>query len=115
AENVASLLYKHMYEPPEPMSKFRNGLHAEIEKICLKMMAKKPEERFQNPQDLLEALADVPVNAAGAEISLAKRATRAFTERRSASTSRQKTEITPEAFPAHPGRPDSSTAQTAIR
>src|SRR5207247_2983767 len=39
AENVASLLYKHMYEPPDPMTKFRPDVNPDIEKTCLKMLA----------------------------------------------------------------------------
>ena len=115
AENVASLLYKHMYEPPEPPEKFRPDINPDITTICLKMLAKKPEERYQNPQELLEALVGININAAAAELSLARRATKAFTEKRASGGARQKTEITPDAFRAMAGKEDSSAAQTTVR
>ncbi|HEY3322228.1 MAG TPA: protein kinase [Planctomycetota bacterium] len=82
AENVASLLYKHMYEMPEPLTQVVPDLNPEIEKICLKMMGKKPDERYQTPQQLLEALATIPCNPAAAELSLARRASEAYAQKR---------------------------------
>ena len=74
SENVASLLYKHMYENPDPPSSLVPGVLPEFETICLKMLKKDPAERYQHPQEILEALAQVPLNHAAAELSLAKRA-----------------------------------------
>ncbi|HYF50559.1 MAG TPA: protein kinase [Planctomycetota bacterium] len=73
ADSVASLIFKHMYENPEPLANVRPDVPPEVESICQKMMAKNPADRHQTPSDLLEALAQVPVNSSLAEISLAKR------------------------------------------
>ncbi|HYG75828.1 MAG TPA: protein kinase [Planctomycetota bacterium] len=87
AENVASLLYKHMYEPPEPLKELRPDLNPELESICMKMLGKKAEDRYQTPQELLLALTKVPANSAAAELSLAQRASKAFSARKAVAKS----------------------------
>ena len=73
ADNVASLIYKHAYEAPEPPSGVRADVPPQLERTCLTMLAKKPEERFGSPEDLLVALAEVPCNPGQGELLLAKR------------------------------------------
>ena len=74
ADNVAAYVFKHTFEPVTPPSKLNASVSAGLETICLKLLAKKPEERYQNAAELLAALAALPANAALAEISLANRA-----------------------------------------
>jgi serine/threonine protein kinase len=44
--------------PPPPPSEFRPGLESMLEGICLKALAKKPQDRFAGMTELAEALAD---------------------------------------------------------
>ncbi len=53
---VEVLLYQAIETPPPPPSQFRPGLDSELEAICLKALAKKPEERFAGAQEMAEAL-----------------------------------------------------------
>ncbi|MCY3017813.1 MAG: protein kinase [Planctomycetota bacterium] len=75
ANDVAALVYKHTYEAPEPPSKFRDGVPPALEALCLKMLAKSPADRPQDPQEALVVLAQIPCNASLAEERLAKRVT----------------------------------------
>jgi serine/threonine protein kinase len=86
ADNVASLIYKHAYEPPEPLSHYREGLPAGLEALCLKMIAKDPAARFSSPAELLSALAEVPANAIAAESLLARRVTTVLAAQKAGST-----------------------------
>src|SRR5262249_51640731 len=43
---------------PEPMSSVRPGLDARLDAICLKTLAKKPEERFPDTGTFATALAE---------------------------------------------------------
>jgi serine/threonine protein kinase len=82
ADNVASLIFKHMYEPTEAINTLRADCNPEIDAVCMKMLAKKPEDRYTTPSDLLEALAKVPCNSNLAEITLAKRVTKLLQTRK---------------------------------
>jgi serine/threonine protein kinase len=73
ADNVATLIYRHAYEAPVAPGKLREGLPPAVEAVCLKMLAKAPEERFQSPLDLLQALLEIPFNPTLAELRLATR------------------------------------------
>jgi len=73
ADDMASLIYKHAYEPPSTPSTHRPGLVPEVDSFCLKMLAKDPADRFQKPEDLLKALTCLPFNLGQAETSLAER------------------------------------------
>jgi serine/threonine protein kinase len=92
ADNVASLLYKHMFEMPEPPSVLNPHVDKDIERVCMRMLAKKQEERYQSPSDVLEELAQMTTNPARAEIMLAKRAAKAWHARRGIGP-RPKTEL----------------------
>jgi len=73
ADNVAALIFKHLYEAPAPPSQTRKKIPKAIEAICLKLLAKDPKDRFQSPTELLKALATLPSNAALAETQLGER------------------------------------------
>jgi serine/threonine-protein kinase len=96
AENVAALIYKHMYENPPAFAALGKSVNPEIEKICFKMMAKNVVDRFQTPRELLEALSLIPSNSSLSELSLAKRAEEAIQKRKQKAMN--KTMVTPEGF-----------------
>ena len=113
ADNVAALIYKHMYENPPTPSSLRADLNLEMEKICLKMLAKNVADRFQNARELLDALAAIPANSAAAEVSLMRRAESAIVRRKEHPSGMNKTVITPEGFLGlAPRGPDSSLTPT---
>jgi eukaryotic-like serine/threonine-protein kinase len=47
---------KHLHEVPAPIRKERSDVPPELAVVLDKMMAKKPEDRFQQPKDVAEAL-----------------------------------------------------------
>ena len=55
--SVASLLVKHMAEPPQPLSDLRPDVPPAIESIVLCLLEKDPARRFQSAEDLSAALA----------------------------------------------------------
>ncbi|MBY0524897.1 MAG: serine/threonine protein kinase, partial [Gemmataceae bacterium] len=56
-EQLTEVLLKHQSDPPPELSAFRNDVPPGVQAILRKLMAKKPEERFQTPADLAAALA----------------------------------------------------------
>ena len=48
-----SVIYSIMNEIPEPMTGLRTGVPVALERIVSKMMAKRPDERYQHMSDLL--------------------------------------------------------------
>jgi serine/threonine-protein kinase len=54
--NLAALLYVVVHSPPPPPSEFHPGLDPQLEAICLKALAKRPEERFQSAAEFAAAL-----------------------------------------------------------
>ena len=55
--NIAQKLLWHQLRDPDPISAFRNDVPADVDAFVKRMMAKKPEDRFQSPQEVIEALA----------------------------------------------------------
>lgn len=53
---LAQRIMKHQTQTPRPISDTRSGVPDELAEVCLKMMAKKPEDRFQNAADVAQAL-----------------------------------------------------------
>lgn len=53
---LAQRIMKHQTQTPRPISDTRSGVPDELAEVCLKMMAKKPEDRFQNTADAAQAL-----------------------------------------------------------
>jgi len=63
SNNVYGLIFKHKEEIPELMGKRRPELviPEKVEKLVQKAMAKKPEDRFQNMEEMMKALEDCGV------------------------------------------------------
>jgi serine/threonine-protein kinase len=80
-------LFKHKFEPPPPLASLRSDVPAEVAAIVHKLMAKEPENRYQTPAQLVEALTpfcsggdSFPVRGARPKVSTnpAMRATSTF-------------------------------------
>ncbi len=54
--SVTRVLYKLMHETPLRPSEIRNGVDARLEEICLKALARRPEDRFATAAEFAEAL-----------------------------------------------------------
>jgi serine/threonine-protein kinase len=50
----------HRQEQPEPVTRFRPEVPPELVALLDRLMAKRPEERFHTPADVLDALAQAP-------------------------------------------------------
>ena len=72
AEKVATIIYKHMFEPPPPLSDAEHPVDPDIEAFIMRMLAKKPEERYNSCEAVLEALAKIPFNSTSAELVLSR-------------------------------------------
>jgi tetratricopeptide (TPR) repeat protein len=57
SKQMGSLLAQVQRDPPPPPSRFRRDLPGELEAVCLKALAKTPEERFASMADFAAALA----------------------------------------------------------
>ncbi|MFW6164271.1 MAG: protein kinase domain-containing protein, partial [Planctomycetota bacterium] len=58
AENPLAIMLKHQQEPAPDPRRFNADVPAPLARVILRMMAKKPEDRFQTADDLAAALAD---------------------------------------------------------
>jgi serine/threonine protein kinase len=54
-----TLMAKHVQAPPKPPSVFQPGLNPELERLILKSIAKRPEDRFQSGQEFDAAMSRV--------------------------------------------------------
>jgi serine/threonine protein kinase len=57
-------LLRHLTQPPPDVRQFNPAVSAGLWAVLQKMLAKKPEDRFDSPAALLRALKRVPANAA---------------------------------------------------
>ena len=73
AANAPEVIYKHIYETPCDPVGTQGPVPGVIKLICLRLLAKKPEDRYQRPAELLKDLASLAVNSAAAEVTLADR------------------------------------------
>jgi serine/threonine protein kinase len=55
-QNTASLLLRHLQEPPTPPTRFREGLDRELEQGVLRALAKNPNHRFSSAAQFAEHL-----------------------------------------------------------
>jgi len=58
-DNPGTVIYKHLHEAPKPPSELDPKIPAKVDGLVLKCLAKKPEERFATPAELLAAIARV--------------------------------------------------------
>ena len=58
-------ILKHMQEQPPPPSTLRPGLPLEVERIIVRALAKKPEDRFRTAGQMAATLRSAAVNASG--------------------------------------------------
>jgi len=61
AETTTAVAYKHLHEPPPDIREFRSELSAEWVEVLERLLAKKPEDRYQTAEELTAALAPLPV------------------------------------------------------
>ncbi|HKW08591.1 MAG TPA: serine/threonine-protein kinase [Candidatus Dormibacteraeota bacterium] len=54
-----TLMAKHVQAPPRPPSVFRPGLNLDLERVIMKSLAKRPDERYQTGQEFDQALTRV--------------------------------------------------------
>jgi ABC-type sugar transport system substrate-binding protein len=53
---VVSLIYKHLEETPKPPSALNPEVPVPVEDLILKALSKKPEDRYQSVEEMIEAL-----------------------------------------------------------
>ncbi len=51
-----NIIYKHLNEEPRPMSEIRKGIPRKLEMIIMKMLRKRPEERYQTVDEIIRDL-----------------------------------------------------------
>ncbi len=56
AEQLTELLLKHQMERPRPLGEVRPDVSAGLNAVVMRLLAKRPEERYQTPAELAEAL-----------------------------------------------------------
>ncbi len=61
ARNLAGYLDKHLNRPPRPPHELAPTLPARLDEICLRLLAKDPDDRFASARHLLLALQDEPL------------------------------------------------------
>ncbi|MCI0330200.1 MAG: protein kinase [candidate division Zixibacteria bacterium] len=54
--NRESLFYEILYTQPQPLARFCRGVPESLERLVMKCLAKKPEERYQSAADLVADL-----------------------------------------------------------
>ena len=54
--NMVDVLYKHLTEPPKPMSQIDASIPKELDEIVLRCLAKQKDQRFNSAQELQQAL-----------------------------------------------------------
>src|SRR5262249_36541442 len=61
--SLAERVLKHMQAPPPDLRKLNPAVSENLQSICWRLMAKKPEQRYQKPADLLRDLGWPPDRA----------------------------------------------------
>ena len=56
AETPTALMYKHIHEKPKSLTAVSPDIPPQLERIILKTLAKKKEDRYENPRALLDNL-----------------------------------------------------------
>lgn len=60
--NSVEKLFRHQNDQPRPLEEIRPGIPPEVVGIVQRLLAKKPENRFQTPADLHDAIASLPAD-----------------------------------------------------
>ncbi|MBO0798516.1 MAG: serine/threonine protein kinase, partial [Blastocatellia bacterium] len=55
-QHTATVLLRHLQEPPAPPSRFRSGLSRDLEQVVMRALAKNPNQRYQSAAQLAEHL-----------------------------------------------------------
>ena len=56
---VADKLVKHLRQTPQPIERLRADIPADVAALVRKMMAKKPEDRYQTPAEVAAVVSSV--------------------------------------------------------
>src|SRR5262249_13795852 len=56
---LAQKVAKHLNAQPPPIDKFRKDVPSAVQQILRRMLGKRPEDRFQTPADVVQALTSV--------------------------------------------------------
>jgi tetratricopeptide (TPR) repeat protein len=64
-EDVMPILVAHMTTPPVPPSQLNPGIPAELERVILQLLAKKPEQRVQSCRDVAALLGGILAGVRG--------------------------------------------------
>jgi tetratricopeptide (TPR) repeat protein len=68
AESAAGVMLRHVHETPEPPSRRRAGIPAELDALVLRGLAKRPDDRFATAREMAEALEKAVERPSRAEI-----------------------------------------------
>ncbi len=55
-ENLHSIIYKHIHEPPPDPARLNPSVPPALAKVCLKLLEKDPNKRYQTPRELIRVL-----------------------------------------------------------
>jgi hypothetical protein len=59
AKSATSMMFQHAYEPPPPLSEVAPDVPENLADVVMKLIAKKPEERYQSADEVLYELHNV--------------------------------------------------------
>jgi eukaryotic-like serine/threonine-protein kinase len=65
AESALGLVFKQVNEPTPPPSSIRPGVSAPLERVCLKAMSKKPDDRYQTAREMRTAIRNAYLSEGG--------------------------------------------------
>lgn len=63
--NPTVIMVKHLNEPPVPLKARNPDVDPELSRICLKMLAKNPDDRYQEPAELIVDLENIEATRRG--------------------------------------------------
>jgi len=71
ANHAVNIILKHLQEPVPLLREFEEEIPGEVEELVKRCLAKDPEERFQTPVELIEAIdGTLGVTSSGIEVTL---------------------------------------------
>jgi serine/threonine-protein kinase len=97
---LAEVIVQHQLDEPEPIEKLRSDVPAGVVSVLRRMMAKRPEDRYQTPAEVATALAPFCRSPLVEPTSTADRSAISVPERPSSGTSSQTQALPPSATPA---------------